>query len=126
MSEQGTERSQDYGLEALAKMRASLDLPDRERLDAALRSVRLAARERAQSAREAGRTDPDELRAEVAGLARILHTTVHEVETAEEVVDALEQVAERWREAEASPVKVASQDRDFDPSIVSSRDPDVG
>lgn len=120
MTDDGARGSREYGLEALAKMRASLDLQDRERLDAALRSVRLAARERAQAAREEGRTDPDELRAEVEQLAAILHATVQTVETPEEVVTALEKVAERWRAAESSRTKAASDDREFDPTIVNS------
>jgi len=120
MTDANVEQSGEFGLEALARMRASLTLQDRERLDAALRSVRLAARERAQAARNEGRTDPDELRAEVAELARILHEAVHAVTTAEELVTALEQVARQWRETEGASTKAVSRDRDFDPSIVSS------
>lgn len=125
MADQNAGESQEYGLEALAKMRASLDLQDRERLDAALRSVRLAARERAQAAREEGRTDPDELRAEVAQLAGILRDTVHTVDTAEEVVDALELVAQRWRQVESGTAKHMTEDRNLDPSIVASDSSDL-
>lgn len=92
-------QAREYGLEALARMRASLDLHERERLDAALRSVRMAARERAVAARDEGRTDPDELRAEVVQLARVLHDAVKAVESDDEIVEGLERVAERWRTA---------------------------
>jgi len=126
MTEAGAQQFGEYGLETLARMRATLALRDRERLDAALRSVRLAARERAQAAREEGRTDPDELRAEVGQLARILQEAVRGVTTAEEVVEALERVARHWRKADRVTAKIASEDGSFDPSIVRSDESDSG
>jgi len=97
--EQGSQ-SRQAGLEMLAKVRATMDLQDRERLDSALRAVRLAARDRAQAARHEGRTDPDELRAEIRELAAVLRDAVRDAETTEDVMAGLESVAVAWRENE--------------------------
>jgi len=94
--------------ERLARLRAELSPREEARLDSALAELQRAAYERLAAARDAGLTDPDEMRAEFTQLVRTVRRATGCVDSAQALPGALERLSEELR---ATPLTMAKRDR---------------
>ena len=83
--------------ERMARLREELSPQEEERLDLALAELQKAAYERLAAARAAGRTDPDEMRAEFTALVHTVRRATSRAATAQALPSILEELSQELR-----------------------------